>query len=191
MVGNLSNYTKLDILRCFLNIRNGTSRNEIVTSLDLGEGTVRTILDSLKNRNLITSTRNGHSLTYKGLSLLGKINSMVELKDAALDEYKHLKKSAIRLRASSSKKEYELRDIAVKNGAEAALVLRYDGSKLIMPNYNKKDYLYEELQNHFNLVKDDLVVVSMAKDKRWAEISNLAIAVETNYDFKKLFELLN
>ena len=191
MVGNLSNYTKLDILRCFLNIRTGTSRNEIVTSLDLGEGTVRTILDSLKNRNLITSTRNGHSLTYKGLSLLGKINSMVELKDAALDEYKHLKKSAIRLRASSSKKEYELRDIAVKNGAEAALVLRYDGSKLIMPNYNKKDYLYEELQNHFNLVKDDLVVVSMAKDKRWAEISNLAIAVETNYDFKKLFELLN
>src|SRR3989338_3881260 len=149
MVGNLSNYTKLDILRCFLNIRTGTSRNEIVTSLDLGEGTVRTILDSLKNRNLITSTRNGHSLTYKGLSLLGKINSMVELKDAALDEYKHLKKSAIRLRASSSKKEYELRDIAVKNGAEAALVLRYDGSKLIMPNYNKKDYLYEELQSNF------------------------------------------
>lgn len=191
MVGNLSNYTKLDVLRCFLSIRANTSRNDIVTNLNLGEGTVRTILDFLKDKSMITSTRKGHSLTYKGLSLLGNIKTMIDVKDVKLSEFKPLKNSAIQLKTTTPKKEYELRDIAIKHGAESALIFKYNGKKLIMPKSEKQSFSFSHLENDFEFAKNDLLVVSFAKDKRWAEISNLAIALETNSEFKDLFSKFN
>jgi predicted transcriptional regulator len=191
MVGNISNYTKHDILRCFFSIRTNESRQNIVKNLELGEGTVRTILNFLKNKNLIISTKKGHSLTYRGLSLLSKIRTNIDIKDIKLDEYKQLKKSAILLKTNTKKKEYELRDIAIKNGAEGAFVFKYNGKRLIMPKSNDYNLDLKHLEDNFNFSKDDLLVVSFAKEKRWAEISNLAIAMEVSSEFNNLINKLN
>ncbi|MBI2656169.1 hypothetical protein HYX03_00330, partial [Candidatus Woesearchaeota archaeon] len=52
MVGNIQNFTKLDILRCFLRFNKNTGRQELSRKLELGEGTVRTILNTLKSKKL-------------------------------------------------------------------------------------------------------------------------------------------
>ena len=66
MVGNTPNFTKLDILRCFLRLDRKISRKELASELRLGEGTVRTILDILKGIGLLDSSRVGHFLSGKG-----------------------------------------------------------------------------------------------------------------------------
>ena len=55
MVSNITHYVKTDIIRAFLLIKENVSRNELVSKLALGEGSVRTILDVLKDKNLIYS----------------------------------------------------------------------------------------------------------------------------------------
>ena len=45
MVGNLPNFTKLDVLRCLFRIEKPLSRSALSESLELGEGTIRSILD--------------------------------------------------------------------------------------------------------------------------------------------------
>jgi len=190
MVGNISNYTTHDILRCFLSIRTKQSRQSIVRDLGLGEGTVRTILDFLKCKGLITSNKKGHSLTYKGLSLLSNISTNLKFKEVNLDEYDHLEKSAILLKTTTKKKEYELRDIAIKNGAEGAFVFKHDGKRLTMPHMDGYGLDLSHLENSLDLSKDDLLVVSFARDKRWAEISNIAIAMEISPEISRLVKNL-
>ena len=48
MVGNLSNFMRIDVLRCLLKIEKPISRLKLSEILELGEGTIRSILDILK-----------------------------------------------------------------------------------------------------------------------------------------------
>ena len=75
MVGNIPNFNDVDILRCFLKIDKDISRIDLVKKLQLGEGTIRTILNILKNNNLITSTQKGHSFNEKGVKILNNIST--------------------------------------------------------------------------------------------------------------------
>ena len=70
MVGNAPNFTKIDILRCFLRINKKIGRKEIARELELGEGTVRTILENLKSKGFLASTKKGHFLSAKGSDAL-------------------------------------------------------------------------------------------------------------------------
>ena len=81
MVGNLKNYTKIDILRCLLRIEKPVSRAELSRILDLGEGTVRSILDILKENNFLESNKNGHYLSPKGDNFVQKIKNNIERDD--------------------------------------------------------------------------------------------------------------
>ena len=53
MVGNIPNFTKMDILRCFLRFNKNIGRKDIARELELEEGTVRTILKILKSKRLL------------------------------------------------------------------------------------------------------------------------------------------
>ena len=70
MANNPNNYNNLDILRTFIKIKEPISRKDLTKELELGEGTIRTILDILKRKKLISSTRKGHFLTGKGSRLI-------------------------------------------------------------------------------------------------------------------------
>ena len=50
MVGNTPNFSKYDVLRCFLRLEKEIGRQELAKELSLGEGTIRSILDILKKR---------------------------------------------------------------------------------------------------------------------------------------------
>lgn len=189
MVGNYPNFMKTDILRCFLRIDKNTSRGYLKEDLELGEGTVKSLLKILKNKRLINSTKKGHSLTDKGYGIKSKINNLVEIKKINIKNlYPNYKKVGILIRINKKIKiDYRLRDLAVKNGAEGALIFKY-GNKLILPDYDKKDF--KDIEKLFNLKKNDVLVITFAASFKLAEYSALSVLLEINKNAKDLLERL-
>ena len=186
MVGNIPNFSKIDILRCFLRLDKNIGRQELAQELELGEGTIRTILGLLKSKKLIDSTKKGHFLSKKGDEMFFKINSCISMpKNLPIRHiYPELKKVGILVKIPSNLKEsYKLRDIAVKNGAEGAIILQFNG-KLQTP---ESDYNYEfkELEEKFELKNNDILIVSFSNKNKNAEAGALSIAVELSKFLKK------
>jgi hypothetical protein len=188
MVGNIPNFTDIDILRCFLSIGKNTSRLELVKKLELGEGTIRTILDILKENSLILSTQRGHSLSEKGAKILGIMKKDIEiLNKIEYNEYKELKKQGIVVKNMQKiEKTTQLRDMAIKNGAEAALILVFEG-KLKMPDFQSKQD-FSELEQNYNFNKGDILVATFASSKKLAEQSALSVVLELCKDLKKFIK---
>lgn len=191
MVGNIPNFTKVDVLRCFLRFNKNISRQELARDLELGEGTIRTILEMLKSKKLLDSNKKGHFLSKKGEKILSQINNFVKsIKHiGSKDIYPDLEKIGVQLKGNSRLKEtYKLRDMAVKHGAEGALILKFD-CKLYAPESNYEQD-YKELEKSFDFSKDDVLVISFSREKRKAENGALAIAIELNSALKKFISEL-
>ncbi|MBW2984737.1 hypothetical protein KY361_06475 [Candidatus Woesearchaeota archaeon] len=185
MVGNISNYTSFDVLRTFLAIEDNISRTSLVKKLGLGEGTVRTVLDILKKKKLISSTQLGHSYSSKGKVIIDKINKTIQLKNLkSKNIYKEYKKTALLLRNKQGIDiNYRLRDIAVKNGAEGALIFIYKG-KLILPGL--EDFKFKELDKLFKYDNNDLLIITFSLSHRWSENAALAVAIDVDKELGKL-----
>lgn len=187
MVGNTPNFTKIDVLRCMLRFgKKNVARHTLTNGLELGEGTIRTILDGLKAKNVLDSTKKGHFLSKKGEEILNGLSGNISMpKEIRLDYlYPELKKIGVVVKNSAAlEKVYVLRDIAVKSGAEGAVIFRFE-NKLYAP---ESDYVhdYGELESLFGFNDNDVLVVAFAKEKRNAENGALAIAIELNSALKK------
>jgi len=149
MVGNTPNFSKLDILRCFICLDKKLSRNELAKSLELGEGTIRSILNILKAKELLNSDKKGHSLTKKGSEFLKRIEQQIsrfkEIENKKF--FPSQKKIGIIIKNIGKLIEtYKLRDIAVKNGADGAILLEY---------HNKLSRL-KDIQKSFRISKANL-----------------------------------
>src|SRR3989338_4177194 len=118
MVGNTSNYNEFDVLRALLKINANVSRAELCKSLELGEGSIRGILNELKSKKLITSTKQGHSLSNKGKKAIENILKNIGLpKKVNLKMYEEFKKVMIIIKnIKNYMQSYRERDVAVKNG---------------------------------------------------------------------------
>ena len=196
MVGNLPNFTKLDLLRCLFRIENAMSRSALSESLELGEGTIRSILDILKGNKLLVSDKKGHYLSQKGKELLKEINKHIRISKIDLLYMFPLKKGiAIQIKHAKNKKSlgkaYELRDTAVKAGADGALILDYYGKLKLyeLKDINNK-YDFKEIEANFSLVKTDLVIVAYADSYKLAEYGVLAVAIEVSNSLKTLMNAL-
>ena len=192
MVGNKPNYTKFDVLRCFFRIGEKISRHDLAKSLELGEGTVRTILDTLKNKELIQSTKKGHFLSSHGISEMIKLKENMALPARIESDsiFKNLKKSAVLVKNSAEMPPaYRLRDIAVKNGSEGAIILKFD-KRLYAPEADS-EFDYDEIEKYFELRKGDIIVLSFADSYSTAEDSALAAASEINAALKSFINRLS
>ncbi len=186
MVGNIPNFTKIDILRCFLRFNKNISRQGLARELELGEGTIRTILNILKSKNLLDSTKKGHFLSKRGHDVLNQIYETISLpKNITIQNiYPNFKKISILLKNVQKLKElYKLRDIAVKNGADGALILRFE-DKLYAPESDYRQN-YKELERYFHFDNNDILVIAFSNEKRDAENGALAIAIELSNFLKK------
>ena len=196
MVGNLPNFTKLDLLRCLFRIGEPMGRSALSESLELGEGTIRSILDILKSNNLLVSDKKGHYLSQKGKELLEKINKHIRTSKADLSSmFSHKKGIAVQIKHVKNKKglgkPYELRDTAVKAGADGALVLDYDRKlKLYELENPSNEYDFKGIGNEFSLEKNDLVVAAYADSYKLAEYGALAVAIEISDNLKAIMKKL-
>ena len=188
MVGNLSNFTKIDTLRCLLKIENPISRIELSKILGLGEGTIRSILNILKKNNLLESNNKGHYLSEKGRNIIKKIKDNINLKEITLnDPYPNKKKIALHLKSPDKLiKSYILRDDAMKNGADGALVFNFDKKLELYGSDYDRDF--SDMEGMFDLGKDDLVIAAYADSYRLAEHGALAAAIELNKDLKAIMQ---
>ncbi|MBN1157652.1 hypothetical protein JXA85_08595 [Candidatus Woesearchaeota archaeon] len=181
MVGNISNYTKADILRCFFLVSENVSRDELVRKLDIGEGTVRTLLDILKGKSLVSSTKQGHFLTEKGASLLIKIKENIEFPREFKTKklFPNYKKVALLVRKHGPiKSVVATRDVAVKNGAEGALILVYE-DRLKFPD-GKITMETPDLEEVYDFKNKDILIVTFGSSLRWCEVAAISVAFELN-----------
>ncbi|OIO62823.1 hypothetical protein COY26_04190 [Candidatus Woesearchaeota archaeon CG_4_10_14_0_2_um_filter_33_10] len=196
MVSNITHYVKTDIIRAFLLIKENVSRNELVSKLALGEGSVRTILDVLKDKNLIYSTKKGHSLTEKGILVFKKIEKSISVKKLILGAfYPGLEKAIVLLNKTDNniKISFEQRDIAVRQGAEGAVILKFD-KELYIPNADinfKENYkkAYDEILKRFDFKKGNILIVCFAKSLRNAENGALEIALSMSKELNNLIKM--
>ena len=188
MVGNLSNFTKIDILRCLLKIDKPLSRSQLSNLLNLGEGTIRSILNMLQKKGFLASNNQGHYLSSKGENIVKKIKGSISMKEIALNRlFPDKKKIALHIKNPKKiEKSYVLRDEALKNGADGALILRFD-KKLMLYDSDYKENL-DEVENKFDLSKNDLVIVDYADSYKLAEHGALAVAANLNTDLKNILQ---
>ncbi|MAE42946.1 hypothetical protein CMO93_04185 [Candidatus Woesearchaeota archaeon] len=191
MVGNIANFRKLDIIRCLLKIDRPVSRSNLSQMLGLGEGTIRSILDILKEKDLLVSDKQGHSLSANGNSVVRKIKNYIEIGKVNLDSiYQGKKNIAIHIKNPKKiEKAVELRDTAVKNGADGALILEYDGQiKFYESIDSDTEHNFNEIENKFDLSKDDMVIVAYADSYMLAEHGALAVAIELCDEIKNIMQ---
>lgn len=189
MVGNIPNFTKIDVLRCFLRFNENIGRQELAKELGLGEGTIRTILDILKSKKLLDSTKKGHFLSKRGNEILSKIYEVISMpKNVTIQNlYPNLKKIGILIRNMPNLKElYKLRDIAVKNHADGALILNFKDKLYVLESDYKQDY--RELEKYFDFKNNDALVIAFSNEKRYAENGALAVAIELSNTLKNFIK---
>ena len=191
MVGNTPNFNRMDILRCFLRLGRNIGRQGLAKELELGEGTIRTVLGILKSKNLILSTKKGHFLSKKGAYELDKIMQSINMPEliAAKALYPEYKKIGVHVKnAPFLKQIYKLRDIAVKNGAEGAIILKFQ-NRLYAPEAGiEQDF--GKLEGQFDFSNRDVLIVCFSDNKRGAENGALSIAVEFSSVLKKFIKKL-
>ena len=186
MVGNIQNFTKIDILRCFLRFNKHTGRQDLARELELGEGTIRTILKTLKSKKLLDSTKKGHFLSKKGNETLSQIYEFISTpRNVTMHNiYPNSRKIGVLIKNVPNLRElYKLRDVAVRNKADGAIILKFE-SKLYAPE-SSYEQDYKELEKHFDFKDNDALVIAFSNQKREAENGALAIAVELSSFLKR------
>jgi len=177
MVGNTANFNRIDVLRCLLKIEKPVSRSFLSKSLELGEGTIRSILDILKKMEFLVSNNAGHSLSQKGKAALDGIKKSFAMKKISISLFPGKKAIALQIKSPKSpEKAVILRDEAVRNGAEGALILKYDAGKLKFYEFDYNEDL-KEIENELSLGKNDLVIISYSNSYKQAEHGAIAAAV--------------
>ncbi len=188
MAGNITNFTSYDVLRVFLSLDSHISRQSLVKKLDIGEGTMRSILDRLKEKSLIDSSRSGHKLTDKGEDVKARLLShIVPPKNVSFDYMPRLPKSALVVKTSQPLSVgMSERDTAIKHGAEACLLFIYDKDKGLHMPQHEHGFNMDNIHANFDLSHNDILVLSAASSVRWAEISAFAVAGKINPELDHL-----
>ena len=153
-------------------------RKQLVKELGVGEGSVRTILNQLKQRGLITSSRRGHALTPKGKRFLGKPFEFVQIDAGGLTVGEVDVATIVRGAARKVKRGIEQRDEAIKAGAAGATMLIFRGGKFQFPDGFLK--IRKELSDTLTIIfkprEGDVVVIGTADDVLNAEAGAKAAA---------------
>jgi predicted transcriptional regulator len=151
--------------------RKTIGRKQLAGELGVGEGSMRTILNQLKKRGLITSSRGGHVLTSKGMRFLGKPLKFVQIDAGNLTVGNFDIATIVRGAAKKIKRGIEQRDEAIKAGADGATILVFKRGEFRFPNgfLDVGQKLNSTLTKIFKPREGDAIVIGTAKDVKRAE----------------------
>jgi predicted transcriptional regulator len=161
-----------------------TGRNKLAKDLDVGEGAIRTIIDRLKDANLITVSKTGCTLTKNGLKLWREYKSVFEKKEVGKNELTLADYSysiLVRNCGHKVKSGVEQRDAAVVAGAKGATTILFKKGRLIIPSVS--DNVAEDFPKAANQIiqllqpkENDVVIIASSNTLEKAEYSTLAAA---------------
>ena len=170
------------------------SRHTLCKKLDLGEGTVKTLVKHLKIYDLVVTDKSGTRISTKGTKLLSELvlsmpaEMSISKCSVALGKFNY----GILLRQMSYviKTGIEQRDSAIKINALGATTLVYKDKRFIIPNTNfdalrTEQNLHTLLVQGLNPEEDDVLIIgSDNKSERIAEFAAKSAALITimNHD---------
>ncbi len=158
-------------------------RKLLSDKVGIGEGSMRTIVDNLRDQGLIDVKQTGIKITGKGIELLRRIPIKVETLDAP--EFavgKHCVAVQVKGAARKINIGIEQRDSAIKAGAEGATtIIVRDGKLLIPPDFDideERPSAAYEIRRLFDIEEGDLIILGTGQKPQMAEEGALAAAFE-------------
>lgn len=162
-------------------------RQSLSRALNLGEGSVRTIIKRLSEKGLISiDPIGGCYLTELGLNFVRKVREVlisekeIDLRPLGVNSPAW----AMQIRPTTEMviNITKLRDVAVKNGADGMLIFSYKNFKISLPlvyDDISKDFpeINSFLSNSFKLKDGDLIFVGFAENRKLAELGTFAAAI--------------
>jgi hypothetical protein len=136
--------------------------------LDLGEGTIKTLIRHLKMQNLIESTNAGTKMTRKGnsffLELISSMPFETSLSKCTITLGKHNYAILVKRMGSVIRLGIEQRDAAIKMGASGATTLLFKDNKFLIP---RTDYdalkdehqLSKQLIENLHPIDEDVIII--------------------------------
>lgn len=159
----------------FLYISKGyVSRKTLSYELEIGEGVVRRILESLRNEEIVHTIRSGNYLTERGKTFLENYLSsykIIALKNFQLEDYENYR-FAVAAHGRGlvlEKSVIEIRDCSVKSGSDGAFIIVVENNCLLLPPGNEKlrDYLpstSEKISQMFDLEDGDIIFIPFSRE---------------------------
>ncbi|PSN96590.1 hypothetical protein B9Q04_09550 [Candidatus Marsarchaeota G2 archaeon BE_D] len=187
--GPAATFNAYDMVECIflLGEKGSIGRGKLGSELMLGPGAVRTLISRLKSKGYIRVDRNGCRLSPKGLSLYSELTKKIVYRGGFRCWDKTLGKecflTCVRGVDPSSVSVVSLRDIAVKAGADGALILSYNAGEFYFAgenvSYEKTQPVefWREIKTHFKFGDGDTLIVGFSGDKRSARDGALAAAL--------------
>jgi predicted transcriptional regulator len=164
------------------------SRLLLTEELNLGEGSIKTMVKHLKMQGLVETSKAGMWMTDKGLRLYSKLNESIPSEmdipqcSIGLGKYNHV--VLIKGLESEIGSGVEQRDTAIKMGATGATTLLYREEKFYMPNRNQ-DSLRSDFKIRKSIIEtlrpeeSDVIIIGSAEKKKIAEIATKQTALIT------------
>ncbi|WP_297536391.1 DUF4443 domain-containing protein [Thermococcus sp.] len=178
--GAYPEFTVEDVVAVLFLLRNPIGRKTISELLDLGEGSVRTLLRKLSGMGVIESSQRGHVLSERGRKLLGGISK--EFSEVRrVGEVEGFPAYALIVRNPPEFKSIELRDEAIRFLARGAMILVVKNGEVVFPEDGRplRETMPELAEKLSVLGPDDgdMVVVTWAENPADAMKSAYHVAV--------------
>ncbi|MDR0523246.1 MAG: hypothetical protein LBG62_02340 [Candidatus Methanoplasma sp.] len=158
-------------------------RKKLADSIGIGEGSMRRIVDTLKERSLVTIKQTGMTITKAGIAYMNKIPVKVvdvRLGDSAVGE--HSQGVVVLGVAGKIQNGMQQRDAGIKAGASGCttVVIR-DGALMIPPDWNidreNPDLAYKIRKDTW-LTQNDVLIVGSGQTQALAIEAALNAAFE-------------
>jgi predicted transcriptional regulator len=160
-------------------------RSKLAENLKVGEGAVRTIINRLKDADLVATSKAGCTLTSEGLRLWREYKSIfkkkIEIGKNELTLANHSFAILIKDRGRKVKSGVEQRDAAVMAGAKGATTIMFKEGRLKIPTVS--DDVAKDFPNAANQIvrllepeENDVIIIGSADSLGKAEYGTLAAA---------------
>jgi hypothetical protein len=170
------------------------SRTLIMQELDLGEGSVKTLVRHMKTSGLVENSNAGMWLTNKGKTMYAKLHISIPKEmnipkcSVALGKFNYailLKDMAYTIRSG-----IEQRDAAIKAGAVGATTLILRNDRLVLPG-TEEDLMRNDPKIHSMITENlspeenDVIIIGSSQSKKIAEMAAKSAALYTIEDHQK------
>ena len=160
-------------------------RSKLAENLKVGEGAVRTVINRLKDADLVATSKSGCILTNEGSRLLREYKSIVKKKieiaknELTLADYNFA--ILIKDRGHKVRSGVEQRDAAVMAGAKGATTIMFKEGRLKIPSVSNdvaKDFpdAANQIVRLLEPEENDVIVIGSADSLEKAEYGTLAAA---------------
>lgn len=183
--GPLHRFADYHVYRTLLLLSDGRrrGRKQLADSVNVGEGSMRTIVEYLRDRGMIDIKQTGIKISSRGLEFIRQLPIRMErLEPSDISISERSVAVLVKGRANRIVMGIEQRDSAIKAGADGATTVILVRSYLVVPpDYildKEKPEISKELRESFAPVEGDVIIIGSAPSYESAEDGALAAAFE-------------